>query len=90
MADGSLLFDKEFKWADSFSEGFACILTQGIPAPTSDDGNKRYSYIDLSGERATDLEFEKASRFKNGYANVILNGVEGYIDSQFNFYEGKR
>ena len=88
--DGSLLFDKEFKWADSFSEGFACILTQGIPAPTSDDGNKRYSYIDLSGERATDLEFEKASRFKNGYANVILNGVEGYIDSQFNFYEGKR
>ena len=49
-----MLFDKEFKWADSFSEGFACILTQGLPAPTSDDGNKRYSYIDLSGERATE------------------------------------
>ena len=44
----------------------------------------------MNGEFATDFEFDDEAYFENGYADVILNGVEGYIDSQFNFYEGKR
>ncbi len=50
----------------------------------------KWSFIDMNGEFATNFEFDDEACFENGYADVILNGVEGYTDSQFNFYEGKR
>lgn len=85
--DGNFLFNKGFSQAHRFSEGYACVVTSGLG---SLEHPLKWSFIDMNGEFATDFEFDDEAYFENGYADVILNGVEGYIDSQFNFYEGKR
>lgn len=87
--DGSLLFDKKYLEANRFYEGYACIMTQRDYSDPHKK-NEKWSFIDMSGNRVSDLEFDKKANFENGYANVILDGVEGYIDTSFNFIEGKR
>ena len=87
--DGSMLFNKRYLCTTQFHEGFACVMTK----KNYDEFPKKFekwSFIDMTGELVTDLEFDKKAYFKNGYANVVLNGVEGYIDTSFNFFEGKR
>jgi len=86
---GNVLFDgKEFIEADSFSEGYAVVLTKGygknnINVHPDRLKDSRYSYINTQGELATELEFEEAEPFKSGLAAVKNNGKWGAINKNF-------
>lgn len=76
------IFDKEFMWAGSFHNGYALVLKEGS---TLSPISKKYSYIDKSGEFATELTFDDALRFFDGFACVKNNEKWGVIDKNFNF-----
>ena len=81
------MFDKEFILAKGFSEGYAVVLKNGYgaPVPPSVSEKNVWSYIDKTGEFVTDLEFEEAYDFCDGYAKVKVDGKWGMIDTNFNF-----
>lgn len=82
---GNKVFNKTFIRADSFSEGVACVQVEGTYVPSNE--RNLYTYIDTSGEYATELLFDYAESFENGKAIVEINGVRGYIDRNFEFHE---
>jgi len=71
---GKQLFGKTFSYAESFKEGYAIVSTE----------NNKYSFINEKGELTTNLKFEKAYEFCNGYAAVKNSGKWGLIDNKFN------
>ncbi len=86
---GNKLMDKDFKeYSENFYDGYAVSLK-----------NESYyftpikpilSYIDKTGDFATDTEYSKAGNFIDGYAKVITkDGVKGKIDRSFTFYPDK-
>ena len=75
--NGNYLFDKAFYSANNFSNGYALIVA-------NDKGE--YTYIDKTGEAATDLLFEYAEDFNEIFARVILDGQSGVIDTKLTFY----
>lgn len=84
--EGDILFDgKEYLDARDFSEGYALVLKKGYVAISlpEDIKNNRYSFINKSGEYATELEFEQARPFNNGLAAVKNNGKWGLINTKF-------
>jgi len=75
--------DKTFPMANSFSEGYAAVVTEdGSAYPTPFRVNK-WTYIDKTGNYATKKEFEEARWFHNGYAKVKNKGKWGMIDTKF-------
>jgi hypothetical protein len=61
-------------WADPFSEGLADAALQMRP------GQRIYGYIDHTGNFVIKPQFQTATPFVNGLAQVALNGEMGYID----------
>jgi len=82
--DGEKAFgDKTFPEANSFSEGYAPVVTKdGASFPIPGKQNK-WTYIDKTGNYATKKEFEEARRFHGGYAKVKNNGKWGMINTEF-------
>ncbi|NDO18560.1 hypothetical protein FMM68_02665 [Lachnospiraceae bacterium MD329] len=83
---GNKVIDKQFnEYAKNFHEGYAVVLKRGayyfsINEPT-------LTYINKTGEFATDTEYKEANDFVNGYANVVTKeGEKGKIDKNFIFY----
>ena len=76
-------FDGAFANAKPFSEGYAAVKIEGstYPHPILPD---KWSYIDMTGKRATEMEFEAAIDFGGGRAVVKNNGKWGVIDNEFN------
>lgn len=65
-----------------FSGGYAAVGIVVSTPPTWVD--EKWSYIDITGERATEKEFEAVRSFSEGMAAVKKNGKWGVIDSNFN------
>ena len=76
-----------FKGGNSFSNGFAAIhLSGGNPYPPlipNDVIPEVWTYIDETGNRATDKTYEYAGLFSTDYAITVNNKV-GVIDKDFN------
>src|SRR5699024_9982583 len=55
---GERMFDKEFSSASSYSEGYAVVLKSGYayPVPPEIDVPQKWSYIDKTGNFATENE----------------------------------
>lgn len=87
--DGKRLFDKEFYpgGVGSFSCGYAPVMKQGRPYPLPNDTLKKiWTYMDKTGEYATDLEFDSAYDFNDdGYAIVFKDGKYGMINTNFEY-----
>ena len=81
---GNILFGRYFVTAEQFQDGFACVQTEGYIVPGPNIKNV-YTYIDRSGNYATELRFDWADSFENGKAKVIKDGVKGTIDTNFVF-----
>jgi len=71
-----------FATIEPFIEGYALVQTKGTPYPSPIE--KKWSYIDKTGNLATDKEFEEANPFSEGMAAVKNNGKWGVIDNNFN------
>jgi hypothetical protein len=77
---GAIKIPPQYKYADSFSEGFTVV----------GDGRHRYWYIDRQGKQTISAEFLAASPFFKGLAHVklLFNNVPGadegfaYIDTK--------
>ena len=82
---GNKMFDRVFPRAYPFSEGVACVQICGTYVPSRNEKNV-YTYIDRSGEYATEQRFDYADSFKDGKAIVTKDGVRGYIDRNFEFH----
>ncbi|MCD8049605.1 MAG: WG repeat-containing protein, partial [Clostridia bacterium] len=76
---------KEYNSAGAFSDGYCVIRTEGFstPSPVA----SKFSYIDHTGERATQLEWDEATSFKNGYATVRDGDVWMKINKDFEVVE---
>lgn len=85
--NGEKQFDKEFLLAYSFSEGRAAVLKEGYGAPLPPDGRtyNKWSYIGTDGNYVTEMTFDEALSFKNGYAYVKKDQKWGMIDWNFDF-----
>jgi hypothetical protein len=66
-------------WADPFSEGLADAALQARP------GQRIYGYIDHTGKFVIKPQFQMATPFVNGLAQVTANGEFGYIDKSGTF-----
>ena len=74
-ADGKLLSDKWFEWADIFRDGFSLIQRE--------DGLQ--NYIDTKGNILSDKWFEWLDYFKGEFARIKgANGEYNYIDTKGN------
>ena len=82
---GNKVIDKAFKeYSKNFHEGYAVSLKNNAYYFTPI--KPILSYIDKSGNFATDMEYSEAGDF-DGYAKVITtDGVSGKIDRSFIFY----
>jgi len=67
-----------------FTQGFMPKWLSGPSYPMPNPPPEVWSYIDSSGELATEKEFEKAEEFSNGWAIVKNSGKYGLIDTDFN------
>ncbi|MBQ7976567.1 MAG: WG repeat-containing protein, partial [Clostridia bacterium] len=74
--NGNYLFDKAFYASNNFNNGYALVLVADDP---------KYTYIDKTGEFATELLFDDAEDFYGGYARVQIDGKWGVVDTNFNF-----
>lgn len=83
---GNKVIDKAFKeYSKNFHEGYAVSLKNNAYYFTPI--KPILSYIDKSGNFATDMEYSEAGDFIDGYAKVITtDGVSGKIDRSFIFY----
>ena len=79
---GNRLFDKQFKGSHLFHDGYAAVIKTERDIGVKEE----WSYINKKGEFATEMTFDKAENFNRGYADVVKDGVEGKIDTEFNFY----
>lgn len=79
---GDRLFDKQFKGSHLFHDGYAAVIKTERDIGVKEE----WSYINKKGEFATKMTFDEAGDFENGYAYVVKDGVEGRIDTEFNFY----
>lgn len=82
--DGKILTPKVFSFGYDFSENYALVLKRGIIAPIINLNLKKWSYINTECEFATDMEFDSAKSFYNGFACVENNEKWGIIDKEFN------
>ena len=73
---GNYLFDKAFYASNNFNNGYALVLVADDP---------KYSYINKTGELATELLFDDAEDFCGGYARVQIDGKWGVVDTNFSF-----
>ena len=80
--EGKDVFGKTFKYAGSFSCGLAPVLK-------SEDFNEfgavqKWTYIDKTGNYATETEFDSAGEFhSNGLAIITKDGKWGVINTNF-------
>lgn len=68
-----------------FHEGFALVFNGDFISYDNRTGkikykNKRYGFIDKSGEEVIPLQYDEASSFSSGLAAVKLGNLWGYID----------
>lgn len=63
------VIDKEFDYAKPFSEGIACVVI-----------NKKYGFIDKTGNAITETKYDNAFDFENGTAWVYYDGKNSFID----------
>lgn len=77
---GEFAFDASFDDARSFGEGLA-----GASKTAKRDGEttdlRLWGYIDTSGDWVIEPQFTSAFDFRNGYAEVAIDGRTGLIDS---------
>lgn len=73
---GNYIFDKAFYASNNFNDGYALVLVADDP---------KYTYIDKTGELATELLFDDAEDFCGGYARVQIDGKWGVVDTNFSF-----
>ncbi len=66
---GRVVFEPQFDWAGSFSEGLASV---GI--------EYKRGYIDKTGRVVIEPQFDWAGSFSEGLARVEINDKEGYIN----------
>lgn len=72
--------DKTFLYAESFSHGYCAVQTKGA----SDEGGRKFSYIDRTGNLATDKEWDKVYPFdETGRAKVWDGDTLKIIDRSF-------
>lgn len=78
--------EKTFNFARQFSEGFAAVKVnadyKNIPSGYESERNK-WAYIDKTGEFVSDTRYDLAESFKDGYANVMINGKWHKINTKF-------
>lgn len=82
--------DKMFKCGRQFTEGLAAVKIEGryeaLPFAFEERGDK-WTYIDKTGEFATDKTFDYAKPFHNGYAKVVLDDEVYKINKKFEIVE---
>ena len=80
---GAVIVNGQYDWAEPFHEGIARVGIM-IGEPYTKNGAPAYDgkegYIDKTGKPITELNFDKASDFSDGMAQVELKGKWGYID----------
>ena len=64
-------------------------LSCGDPAGNhaSFDEKDEFTYINKSGEYATENRYDYAESFVNGRAKVVIDGKERYINNKFQFID---
>lgn len=80
---GKVVIKGQYDWAHKFSEGLASVcIMRGHPYMKNGaiEVDASCGYIDKTGRAITELKFEKAWDFKDGMAEVRLDGKWGYID----------
>jgi hypothetical protein len=85
---GRVLFGgKEWDVATDFSEGFAVVMIRGYVGIDVPDEirqlHNRFSFINTQGNLTTEMEYEQARLFENGFALVRNNGKWGMINTDF-------
>ena len=73
--DGEKAFEKKFAWAGSFHEGMARVQTE-------DRITGKFGYINLKGEMIIPANFDEASDFRGGRAQVRVGTQNKFIDGQ--------
>ena len=72
--EGNLIGGRTFQFFSGFRDGLAVVLRSGdsrMHIFQSEEATRRFSFINTAGEWATDMEFEQAQPFNNGYARVL-------------------
>ncbi len=83
--NGEKIFgDRKMSWASSFSDGYCLIKSIGWVTWTPEE---KYTYIDHTGKRATEFDWDEATSFKNGYATVRDGNVWMKINKNFEVVE---
>lgn len=70
-ATGNFVIDKQFTFAESFSEGRAAVLKDGL-----------WGYVNQTGQTAIPFSFSAAGRFSEGLAAVQTAEGWRYIDTE--------
>lgn len=78
--DGEYIGNMGYGWVGNLSDGWCLVELNG-----------KYSYMDESLElvEGGELWFDSAQTFRDGFANVILDGKKYIIDDEFNFYDSE-
>lgn len=71
---GEMVIFSSWVSIDSFRCGRACVSIEDIK------GNKKYGYIDTTGNTVIDYKYDDATSFSNGYAYVKYNKNGSIID----------
>jgi hypothetical protein len=88
--NNKILIEPKYRWADSFSNGFAKVqrsfLRQNIKPLDAND----YFFINIKNEILFDRGFYEANSFHGGYASVAIksegvNNKKGLIDNEGNY-----
>jgi predicted HAD superfamily hydrolase len=81
MQSGRELIAPKYDYVWGFTEGLALVTVDGIydPVRKSFVGGK-YGFINPKGVEIIPIQFNVANPFKNGVANVTLNGVSYKIN----------
>lgn len=81
--------DKTFIRAGIFKNGYCPVQTKGVPIQIarSEENVEKFSYIDHTGNLATDEEWDYVSTFNDGYAIVENDGVTMKINTDFEVVE---
>lgn len=78
---GEIIIKPQFTFVEPFNEGLAvyCVECEKVKSADGEhwfmNGGK-WGYVNMNGDRVFDFEFDAASTFKEGEANVEINGIQ--------------
>ena len=83
--NGENIFEKQYKSARSFSNGYAAVMIGGeiYPSPDITSEKQEWSFINTTGELVLSKTYDSVSDFSKGYAAVQENGIWKIIDHSF-------